>query len=82
MIEEMKPTVYVVPSSAISARRKNWEEQQMMNDQIVKEIRRVRKEHAAQHGNDLNRIAEAFREKERTSGRVQLNPLEKKAGRL
>ncbi|MGR0480178.1 MAG: hypothetical protein ACTFAL_01905 [Candidatus Electronema sp. V4] len=46
----------------------------MMNDQIVEEIRRVRKEHAAQYGNDLNRIAEAFREKERTSGRIRLNP--------
>jgi hypothetical protein len=54
----------------------------MMNDLIVEEIRRIRKEHAAQYGNDLNRIAEAFREKERTSGRVWLNPgpkpLEKK----
>ena len=58
----------------------------MMNDPIVEEIRRFRKEHAAQYDNDLNRIAEAFREKERTSGRVRLNPgpkpLEKKAGRV
>lgn len=56
----------------------------MMNDPIVEEIRRFRKEHAAQHGNDLNRIAAVLREKERASGREYLNPgpkpLEKKAG--
>uniref|UniRef100_UPI00405679E0 hypothetical protein n=1 Tax=Candidatus Electronema sp. TaxID=2698783 RepID=UPI00405679E0 len=64
-----------------SAHRKNWEEQ-MMNDPIVEEIRRFRKEHAAQHGNDLKRIAAALRKKERASGREYLNPgpkrLEKK----
>ncbi len=54
-----------------------------MNDPIVEEIRRFRKEHAAQHGNDLNRIAAVLREKERASGKEYLNPgpkrLEKKA---
>ncbi len=54
----------------------------MMNDPIVEEIRRFRKEHAAQYGNDLNRIAAVLREKERASGREYLNPgpkpLEKK----
>lgn len=56
-----------------------------MNDPIVEEIRRFRKEHAAQHGNDLKRIAAALREKERASGREYLNPgpkrLEKKIDR-
>lgn len=57
----------------------------IMNDPIVEEIRRWRKEHAAQHGNNLARIAAAFREKEQASGRVYLNPgpkrLERNAGR-
>jgi hypothetical protein len=48
--------------------------------------RRIRKEHAAQYGNDLARIAAALREKEWASGRAYLNPgpklLEKKAVRL
>ncbi len=46
----------------------------IMNDPIVEEIRRWRKEHAAQHGNNLARIAASFREKEQASGRVYLNP--------
>jgi hypothetical protein len=57
-----------------------------MNDPIVEEIRRHRKEHAAQYGNDLARIAAALKEKERASGREYLNPgpkrLEKKVGRV
>ena len=31
----------------------------MINDPIVEEIRRYRKEHAERYGNDLNRIVEA-----------------------
>lgn len=46
----------------------------MMNDPIVEEIRRYRKQHAARYGNDMARIAAVFREKERLSGRVHLNP--------
>lgn len=46
----------------------------MIDDPIVEEIRRYRKEHAAKYGNDLNRIVEALREKERTSKHVKLNP--------
>jgi len=46
----------------------------MMNDPIIEEIRRFRKEHAAQHGNDLARIAAALKEKERSSGKEYLNP--------
>ena len=46
----------------------------MINDPIVEEVRRYRKEHAARYGNDLNRIVDALREKERESNRVQLNP--------
>jgi hypothetical protein len=56
----------------------------MIKDPIVEEVRRYRKEHAAQHGNDLRRIVEALREKERESLCVQLNPgpklLSKKTG--
>jgi hypothetical protein len=46
----------------------------MIDDPIVEEIRRHRKEHAAQYGNDLNRIVAALREKERESKHVLLNP--------
>ncbi len=52
----------------------DWEECQMINDPIVEEVRRYRKEHAARYGNDLKQIVEALREKERESTRVQLNP--------
>ncbi|MCI5131715.1 MAG: hypothetical protein D3904_09355 [Candidatus Electrothrix sp. EH2] len=45
-----------------------------MDDPIVEEIRRFRKEHAAQYGNNLQRIVGALREKERLSDRVRLNP--------
>ena len=55
-------------------RRKSWEEKQMIDDPIVEEIRCFRKEHAAQYGNNLQRIVEALREKERLSHRVRLNP--------
>ncbi|MCI5120809.1 MAG: hypothetical protein D3908_06395 [Candidatus Electrothrix sp. AUS4] len=37
----------------------------MIHDPIVEETRRVHKEHAAQYGNNLQRIVEALREKER-----------------
>ena len=46
----------------------------MINDPIVEEIRRYRKEHAERYGNDLNRIVEALRKKEAMSHRAQLNP--------
>jgi hypothetical protein len=46
----------------------------MINDPIVEEVRRYRKEHAAQYGNNLSRIVEALRNKERESTRVLLNP--------
>ncbi len=53
---------------------KNLEECQMTEDPIVEEIRRYRKEHAAKYGNDLKRIVEVLREKERISKRTRLNP--------
>ena len=56
------------------ARQKSWEECTMINDPIVEEVRRYRKEHAARYGNDLNLIVDALRKKERESNRVQLNP--------
>jgi hypothetical protein len=61
-------------SSAIFTRRKSLEEQQTMNDPIVEEVRWFRKEHAAQHGNDVNRIAAALRKKEQASEKEYLNP--------
>jgi len=46
----------------------------MINDPIIEEIRKYRKEHAAQYGNDLSRIVEALRQKERQSHHVKMNP--------
>ena len=48
--------------------------EQMMNDPIVEEIRRYRKEHAEQFGNNLSQIVAALRQKERESKHVLLNP--------
>ena len=46
----------------------------MIKDPIVDEVRRHRREHAARYGNDLPRIVEALREKERTSKHTLLDP--------
>jgi hypothetical protein len=46
----------------------------MIEDPIVAEVRRHRKEHAAEHGNDLKCIVEALRKRERESKRNLLNP--------
>lgn len=37
----------------------------MIEDPIVEEIRRYRKEHAAKYGNEIHRICEALREAEK-----------------
>ena len=46
----------------------------MIEDPIVEEIRRYRNEHAALYGNDLKRIVQALKEKERRSKHTLLNP--------
>lgn len=46
----------------------------MINDPIAEEVRRYRQEHTALYGNDLNRIVEALRKKERDSKHIKLNP--------
>jgi hypothetical protein len=46
----------------------------MINDPIVEEVRRYRKEHAVRFGNDLNRIVEALRQRENESHHITLNP--------
>ncbi len=46
----------------------------MTEDPIVAEIRQHRKAIAAKHGNDVKRIAEALRKRERESEREVLNP--------
>ena len=46
----------------------------MIKDPIVEEIQKYRKGHAARYGNDLKRIVEAFRKKERQSRRPVVNP--------
>lgn len=46
----------------------------MTEDPIVAEIRRHRKALAEEHGNDIRRIVEALRQRERDSERKVLNP--------
>ena len=41
----------------------------MIEDPIVAEIRRYRKQHAMKYGNDLKKICEALRERQATSKR-------------
>lgn len=41
----------------------------MWKDEIVEEIRKVRREHAAAHGFNLRRIAEDIRLRQQASGR-------------
>lgn len=45
----------------------------MIEDPIVEEIHRYRKEHAAKFGNDLKKIVAAYQELERASGREYIN---------
>ncbi len=46
----------------------------MINDPIVEEMRSYRKKHSEQYGNDIKRIVEALREKEKKSKHIFLNP--------
>ena len=46
----------------------------MTEDPIVAETRQWRKALAVEHGNDLRRIVEALRKRERESGRKVLSP--------
>ena len=46
----------------------------MIDDPIVAEVRRYRKEHTLTHGSDLNRIVANLRKHERESKRPLLNP--------
>ena len=46
----------------------------MIEDPIVEEIRQHRKAHAAEYGNDLGRIVQSLRKRERESDRPLLNP--------
>ena len=50
----------------------------MNKNSIVEEIRQHRRAHAAEHGNDLGRIVQALRKRERESDRPVLNPGPKK----
>lgn len=50
----------------------------MIEDPIVEEIRQHRKAHAAEYGNNLRRIVQSLRKRERESDRPLLNPGPKK----
>ena len=41
----------------------------MWEDPIVKEVRRIREEHSARHGHDLDRIYRELKKREKASGR-------------
>ena len=46
----------------------------MIDDPVVEEMRQHARAHAAEHGNNLERIVQALRERERESDRPLLNP--------
>lgn len=46
----------------------------MIEDPIVEEVRRHRKEYAEKYGNDLKRMVEALRKREKESNREICNP--------
>ena len=45
----------------------------MIEDPIVKEIRKYRQEHTEKYGHDLSRICEALKNKEKKSGKKVVN---------
>lgn len=55
----------------------------MWNDEIVEEVRRARREHAAAHGHDLRRIFRDLKKKQDESGRdvVTLDPVQPRIAR-
>ena len=57
-----------------SVHQKNLEVTQMIEDPIVAEVRKHRKKHAEENENDLKRIIEALRTREKKSKRKLLNP--------
>ena len=61
----------------------------MTDDPIVAEVRRIREEHAARFGHDLDAIFQDIQERQRTSGRTyvsfpprRVSPAEQEAARL
>jgi len=46
----------------------------MIDDPIIKDLRKHRQEHAAEHGHDLHRIVASLRQREAQSKRRVLNP--------
>lgn len=45
----------------------------MLEDPIVKEVRRIREEHSARFGHDLDRIYQALKKREKASGRQNVS---------
>ena len=45
----------------------------MIDDPVVKEIRKYRQEHTEKYGHDLNRICAALKEQEKKSGKKVVN---------
>ena len=45
----------------------------MIDDPVVKEIRKYRQEHTEKYGHDLKKICIALREQEKSSGKTVIN---------
>lgn len=51
----------------------------MYKDEIVEEVRRVKEEHAAEYGYDIEAMCRALREKQKKNGRKVVSPALRRA---
>ncbi len=47
----------------------------MYRDEIVEEVRRIKEEHAAEYGYDIEAMCRALREKQKKNGRKVVSPV-------
>ena len=52
----------------------NTESKDEYSENILEEVRRVKREIAAEYGNDVHRMAEALRKEQAESGRTYVDP--------
>ncbi len=46
----------------------------MYEDEVIRELRRIKEEHAAQYGYDIRKMVRALREKQEREGRKVVSP--------
>ncbi len=51
----------------------------MYKDEIVEEVRRIKEEHAAEYGYDIEAMCRALRAKQKKSGRKVVSPAPRRA---